>query len=338
VSRTAILTLIALTALALAGCFVPEPAPTRPALSDLSVVTAIKDGYTAVEQHWTIPWHTRTVIGLNTTSPNRDVLRAWRGDFCGVPFPSPLGPPLIYTPMYPVFDQPTRAAMRKSYKQAGYTHWPISVAGGYAVNGKDVYPRFDYSQKPEAFRVFVDELWNDSLIPVVFLMDDKGPHTAGYLKHFIDVNADLIRAASIGWELNHWMTDEEATQAATDLRGLLWANTLLYLHMTPERAALCHTDSCESSWWRSMRGVLTGILYQHGPDASIASFQDRLSDFTTRLIDGKNGWPTGFDVVAFEYAAYRKFRGTPAQYGIDRGNAAMQVKGVIGYGDGGSGR
>ena len=64
------------------------------------------------------------------------------GDFCGVPFPSPVGPPLIYTPLYPVFDQPTRAAMRKAYKQAGYTHWPISVAGGYAVDGKDVYPRF----------------------------------------------------------------------------------------------------------------------------------------------------------------------------------------------------
>ena len=253
-----------------------------------------------------------------------------------MPFPAPLGPPLIYTPMYPVFDAPTRAAMRKAYKQAGYTHWPISIAGGYVANGKDVYPRFDYSQKPEAFRVFLNELWNDGLIPVVFLMDDHGPHTAGYLTHFVDVNRDLIRAASIGWELNHWMTDEEATQAAKDLRGLLSANTLLYLHMSPERAALCHTDSCESAWWHSMQGVLTGILYQHGADASIASFQARLSDFTTRLIDGKNGWPRGFDVVAFEYAAYRKFRGSPAQYGIDRGNAAMAVKGVIGFGDGGS--
>ena len=165
--------------------------------------------------------------------------------------------------------------------QAGRLHALADLGRGWVrVNGKEVYPRFDYSQKPEAFRVFLDELWNDRLIPVVFLMDDHGPHTAGHLRHFIDVNADLIRAASIGWELDHWMTDEEATLAAKDLRGLLRANTLLYLHMTPDRAALCHTDRCESAWWRSMQGVLTGILYQHGPDASIASFQDRLSDFT----------------------------------------------------------
>ena len=103
-SRTIILKLIVLTTLASAGDFIPEPAPTPPALYDPSVVmtthdvrlagvqltvdafslttiangwaatqvapgehavAAPKDAYTAVEEQWTISRHTRNVIGLN---------------------------------------------------------------------------------------------------------------------------------------------------------------------------------------------------------------------------------------------------------------------------------
>lgn len=301
------------------------------------VVKATKDGYTPVERHITIAWHDRLVIGLNPIVPDRNTLRAFRGDFCGVPYPQDrFGKHIVYTPMYPAYAAAERADQRALYKAKGYTHWPISVAGGYVENGREVYPRFDFTRRPAEFRVFLQELWSDGLVPVVFLMEDHGPHDAAFLKPFIDANRDLLRATSIGWELNDWMSDDEATQAAKDLRRLLGPDAILYAHMTPGHAALCHTDSCESAWWRSMVGTLTGILYQHDPKASIADFQDRLHDFTSRMVDGLNGWPTGFDVVAFEYAAFLKFRGQVSeQYGIDRGVAAMRVTGVVGFGDGG---
>jgi hypothetical protein len=116
---------------------------------------------------------------------------------------------------------------------------------------------------------------------------------------------------------------------------MLGPDALLYIHMTPQHGALCHTDGCEPNWWRSLRGVVTGELYQEDPNTPLPNFQQNLKDLVLRLSGGYWGI-TDMDVVAFEYQAFRKFRGSAEQVGITQGNAAMQVPGVKGFGDGGT--
>jgi hypothetical protein len=319
------------------SCSVPTPSPNRAPHPGPGADVAARDVHSGGAT--TTAQRTGKVPGPNSKPalfPDRDTLRAFRGDFCGVPLAVPYGPQLIYTPMYPAFDGAKRAEIRATYKGRGYTHFPINIDGGYVNRGREVYPRFHYSDQPTEYRRFLEELWQDGLIPVVFLMDDKGPHTAAYLSSFLTINRDLIKVASIGWELDDWMDSTEAATAARDLRRMLGPDVLLYAHMSPGRTAMCNSESCEAPWWASMRGVLDGILFQVQPTASTASLQSSLSDWVIRFRDGFKGWPTGFDVVAFEYACKREFDGMASeQYGIDRGNAAMQVEGVIGFGDGG---
>ena len=69
-------------------------------------------------------------------------------------------------------------------------------------------------------------MWDDGLIPVVFLIpDDISPVTMDQIKRkltpFLDKTKDLIRVAATGWEVNGWMSADVMTQSAIWLRSQL---------------------------------------------------------------------------------------------------------------------
>lgn len=198
------------------------------------------------------------------------------------------------------------------------THLVFDPKGGY----RDLYPRYDFFDRPEELRAILEEVWSDGLIPVVFLIPDTitpdMPSIRALLGPFLDKTRDLIKVAATGWEVNGWMSPEVMT--------------------TAEHAAGCAGDGCESPWWRSMSGVLSGIFYQDDRRDTVA-LRDRLADFTLRFGSGYNGWPTGFDAVAFEYSAYWEVNaGAPESPGLTLGAAALTTPGpvpVSGFCDGG---
>lgn len=290
------------------------------------------------------PWETWTLTGAlrRPSFPPRDALRTFRCDIAGMHLPDITAygaTEVVFTDIYPAYPPEIRRKIREQTHAHGYTHLVFSPKGGY----RGLYPNFNFIDRPDDFRAILREVWDDGLIPVVFLIpDDISPVTMDEIKRkltpFLDKTKDLIRVAATGWEINGWMSADVMTQSAIWLRSQLEPETLLYIHFTPEHAAGCDTDGCESTWWRSMTGVLNGIFYQDDRRDE-AALQDRLSDFTQRFGSGFHGWPTGFDTVAFEYSAYWEVNhGYPESFGQALGAAALRTPGPVpvrGFCDGG---
>ncbi len=288
----------------------------------------------------------RVELGWNGAIPPKDALRAFKGDISGIRLPEVGGNGILFTAPYAGYPADVRAAMRAAYKARRYTHMPISIAeAGY----RGVYPGFDYYGNPAAFRPFLEELWADGLVPVVFMIPDTVPlngNTANDMRVIRDrlapfiqdaATMNLIRVAATGWEINGWMSPAVMTESARYVKSILHPEAMLYIHFTAGHAAGSGPGESESGWWASMIGTLQGILYQDD-SRDRAAIRDRLADFTLRFQTGYNGWPRGFDVVAFEYSAYWETNhGYPESWGVDLGNAALQTSPPIqGFCDGAS--
>jgi hypothetical protein len=276
--------------------------------------------------------------------PSQDRLRAFRGDFCGIRCSDLLQygtKDVFFSAMYPAYPDALRAKLRDLYKQHGYTHMPIATAASY----HGVYPDYDLTSDPQQFRAILDEIWRDGLIPVVFMIDD-GHWPAGFF-NTSDINGimsavhakydplfaqtkDLIKIACPGWEINGWMFDGGQDPSKNVMTAMFQylkqqlPDALCYAHFTAGHAAGSGPVTDAADWWRSMQGVLQGILYQADGNDGGPAIAARLDDFTLRFQTGFHSWPTGFDTIAFEYAAYWEvWSGEPESWGDGIGDACM---------------
>ncbi|HXE53747.1 MAG TPA: hypothetical protein VN541_12055 [Tepidisphaeraceae bacterium] len=304
---------------------------------------------------------------------SEDELRAFRGAISTVRFDIPFGPRpgkpdnVVFTPMYGCYSPADRARMRAAYKRRGYTHWAIGplIAGNY--HGK--YPDDNELAHPDHFEDLLEELWNDGLVPVVFVLPlDR---RCGLGK---DGNIDwntidrvltpiyrtprfqrLARVVVLAWEPNDGKIVSTQAQwlAAVRWMARVFPHALRYIHMTAGHDAPCDDSCSEAAAWRAIAPYLHGWLVQDGhfgqPDpngAGLNNFRTRLQTLVAHLHVGKDGWPTTsatpgrpLDIVAFEYASYWSFWNNRPESEAQRwGAAAMSVDGIAGFGDGGPAR
>jgi len=299
-----------------------------------------------------------------------DELRAFRGAISTVRLDIPFGPRpgkadnVLFTPMYGCYSAADRARMRAAYKQRGYTHWPIGplIAGSY--HGK--YPDMNFLADPQRFADLLEELWNDDIVPVVFLLPID--RRCGLSKDgTIDWDSierqltpiyrtsrfqRLARVVVLAWEPNDG--NVISTQAQW-LQGVRWMakvfpNALRYIHMTAGQNAPCAKNEDPAAAWRAVAPYLHGWLVQDGnfglPDpehAGLQRFRQALQDDVDHLHRGRDGWPTisatpgrPLDIVAFEYASYWSFwNNRPDSEPRRWGAAALRIEGIAGFDDGG---
>ncbi len=278
--------------------------------------------------------------------PSSDKLRYFRGDLSGIRIPELKNVPgcttdVFFTAVYPCFPPEARAKMREAYRSRGYTHWPIMMPDGGGYHG--MYPTcgdwYADAQGPKKFRGILQELWDEGFYPVVFMIPDMPvnseapdkalPKIQARLKNYVadKETMALIRLAAVAWEpLNGWMTPKTFTASAKWLKSVLPPQAMLYAHFTSGHAAGSDETESESGWWQAMKGTLQGLLYQHDGTEGAKAFQDRLWDFTVRFGAGYHGWPTGLDVVAFEYSAYwQTNKGESEAWGNALGKAAIET-------------
>jgi hypothetical protein len=277
------------------------------------------------------------------TLPTTDQLRSFRGDFCGIRVPELLQygtKDVFFTAMYPAYPPALRTKLRQIYRAHGYTHMPIATAASY----HGVYPEYDLTGDPKAFRAILEEMYRDGIIPVVFMIDDghwpagffNGPDTAGIMAavqaKYDPIWAeckDLVKIVVPGWEVDPWMTPDVVKAICHYLKQRL-PDALVYIHFTTNQNGdpgySVSPGQTLPDWWRSMQGVLQGFLYQTNANVRSADVAARMDDYTLRFQTGYHGWPTGFDVVAFEYAAYWEvWQGQPESWGDSFGNDLMKM-------------
>ncbi|MBI3724019.1 hypothetical protein HY251_08720, partial [bacterium] len=303
--------------------------------------------------HEGVSWFGETaeqVVVTGTTPPvvfpSYDAMRKFRGDLSGMRIPEikPFGKTdCFFTDVYPAYPEDLRATIRKLYKEKSYTHLPIAIRLG---DYHGLYPTYDFIDDVKGFRAILTELWNDGLIPVVFVIDDTLPAQtpadmdaikAKYTS-FLTAVKDLVYIVVPGWEINAWMSPKNMTASCKWLKETL-PDALVYIHFTSGHAAGSGDGESESGWWTSMEGVLMGILYQHDGTEGGDAVAARLSDFTIRFQTGFHFWPKGFDVVAFEYSAYwQTNEGKSEDWGNAIGDAAYTKTSpsIQGYCDGGT--
>ena len=279
--------------------------------------------------------------------------RGWKGDFAGMQVGALGQYGKFFTAFYSQYSSSDRAAFRAAYAARQYKQVPISIASG-TYHG--FYPAFDYGSNPAGFKVFLDELLGDGLVPVVFLTPDDGvlpglntglDWTAAkaiidpWFSPFYSYAATWseVGVACVGWEVNDYLSSDAITGLCQYCRTLLGSSPLLYVHFTPGHNAGADPGN---AWWTSMRNVLTGILYQEG-SRNGDLLRDGCSELTVRFQNGIHGWPTDsgfghpFDTIAFEYDAYWEVnQGASEAEGIRMGSTGMYANPPAqGYGNGG---
>jgi hypothetical protein len=278
--------------------------------------------------------------------PTYDALRRFHGDFAGFIAPeiAPYGATSeFFSAVYPGYPASVRAQIVADYKQRGYTHFPISIRLG---DYHGLYPQYDYINDVAGFRVILTELWTSGLIPVVFVIDDQSPAQtpadmaaieAKYTP-FLQAVKDLVYIVVPGWEIDGWMAPANIGASCQWLKQTL-PDALVYVHFTSGHQSGAAPGASDRDWWASMQGVLMGILYQGDGPSGGAAIASELSAFTIRFQTGLNGWPTGFDAVAFEYSAYWQVnQGQSQQWGDAIGDVIWTTTSppIQGYCDGGT--
>jgi hypothetical protein len=302
---------------------------------------------------------------------NETELRAFRGAISTVRLNVPFGPRpgkpdnVVFTPMYGCYSAEDRARMRAAYKRRGYTHWAIGplITGTY--HGK--YPDDNELADPDHFEDLLDELWDDGLAPVVFLLPlDRrcGLGKDGTIDWQVveRVLAPIYRAPRfhrlarivvLAWEPNDGKNISTQAQWLTAVRWMarVFPHALRYIHMTAGQDAPCDQPEGAAAAWHAVAPYLHGWLVQdgafggHDPNGSgLDRFRSRLRSAVDHLHAGKQGWPTSsatpdrpLDIVAFEYASYWSFwDNRPEPEARQWGAAALSINGIAGFGDGGS--
>jgi hypothetical protein len=325
-----------------------------------SHLRVMADGYLPIDQHVDVIRGVKLTVQMQKRPPphkgwpDSTLWPRFACDLDGVPVPAirPFGQTdSVFSIILPVYPEAIQREILTSHRARGYTHFVVDPRPKYPP----WYPSGDYST-PAAFRAVLQTVLDAGLMPVVAfdaavdlsMSPDVALAVFRAANDAILTDTDtmaMVKIAFPAWEANDHITPAAFTGIARYVRAHLHPDALLFVHMTPRHAAMCEGDGCEAGWWRQMAAdnVLDGILYQHQVTDTIPAFQERLKDFTDRLVFGMNGWPTQTGrgtpmyVIAFEYDAYWRTRGqTDEATGILWGNAALQVRGVSGYCDGGS--
>lgn len=279
-----------------------------PASLTASQLTITKEGYEAYSEHVDLVAGEQT-LRATLKSLHKDpalvpesVLRAFKGNFCGIRIPGlPYGPNgVLFTPAYFIYNEADRKRCRDAYKTRDLTHFPVSLFQGSVYH--DFYPEPDTSRVNE----FLQELWDDDLIPVCFANSDDNQLAQG-------VDPKLVRIVVPMWEMNGPLHAEPFEQETKNINDCIlktkaaFPDALLYVHFTSGHAA---GGSPEADWWYWARdNGVTGLLYQDGQWDNPQGMWDRCVDFLLRFGGGYHGWPTGIDFVMFENCAYPAFWG-----------------------------
>jgi len=246
-------------------------------------------------------------------------LRKFSGQFCGIHLPISYKE-VLFTPAYPIYDEPTRKRIRDEYKKRG-THFPLSLFAGDIYHG--VYPEWDGHNVNDCLR----ELLGDGLIPVGFAHRDDGMLAQG-------VDQSLVPIVVPMWEMNGPLNNDTARiNEVTLATKAAFPKALLYVHFTSGHAAGGHP---ESDWWTWAKSIgVRGLLYQDGNWDDPQAMWDRCVDFLIRFGSGYHGWPTDIDFVMYENCAYPAFWGGWTEAQCKALNDSLRAKAPAVYTEGG---
>ena len=193
----------------------------------------------------------------------------------------------LYTHLYAGYSDSDRAAVREALKERGYTHIYLYAMNEGDYGGKTVFNGY---RSPEQFRARLQELVDDGLAPVVWLVPDDAPSfhkdSAQTLPaswdRFIPIIDNLVSSYVVGLEMDEYWSGDEQDQLGRYLDGL--TNRPLFVHYTSGE-----WEGAKSAW-------VDGLIYQYGFGLSEADVANRTAQLVSRLR------PMGKTFIAGEYA------------------------------------
>lgn len=242
--------------------------------------------------------------------PSIDKLREFSGNLCGLPLNLQYAPNgILFTPAYVVYDDATRDKIRKSYRDQGWTHFPLNL-----TNHSSIYRNYYPSWDDALINKYLTELLSSELIPVGFVMGDQDKEVNTHADN------DLVPIVVPKWEdsapIKRPAMDNDNTFY---LVKNVFPESLLYWHNPPYQGApyveyhdwgLSPGDSTvNAKVWHYMVDIcdVQGLLFQGKAWENDAKDSiSVLTDFKNRLKDGVSGWPLA-DLVDFEETAYYMF-------------------------------
>lgn len=307
--------------------------------------------------------YTNRALGQPNGIPGAPNLRWWRGDFSGISVP---GLPavnqgssdasLVFTPFFDRYGPTDQATILSAYAQRGYTHfqlsWPDSRVNGGGVGGGPV------GQSISQFVATAQQVQAAGFYPCVFLFSkdyDPADPPPGSIDAVVGalLTAGVMPICCVGWELNLFNTPGPPFYAliAHVASLVVPAGTNLYVHFSSAIPSWQAPGDLGAVFWNTVKGQLTGLLYQADPSWTCGFWQSKLADIQIRFGLGAAGWPTDsgfghpFDLVAWEYSASNRFSGALTEAGAQAmGNQAIcspapnggpAPLAVSGYGNGG---
>jgi len=193
----------------------------------------------------------------------------------------------------------------------GYTHFYLYAYNEYDYGG----PSFDFFNNPSAFRGLLQELIQDGLAPVVWLVPDDAPRihgmsasaVNGMLSQFVPGVQDLVSSFVVGLELDEYWSGSAVDAIGSHLRQL--TSKPIAVHQLPGK-----WNYCEFSWCSYM-------ILQYG----FGNSGDHIDAMTRAAISALRK-----PVVAGEYETDNESHSVTLG---DRGVSA----GAAGFGNGGTG-
>jgi hypothetical protein len=193
------------------------------------------------------PWETVT----------SDQLRNWKGSISTVLAKLPCGPrpgadnnsmftAKIDTSCWSAEDRQTAFA---AYRKQGYTHWAMGPLAQTGYHG--TFPDTDFRSNPEKFMDYIEEVWREGFIPVVFLLPDNGICATGSAVDFECVKNELepiyrsprfqqlARVVVQAWEPNDWTPE-------------IWREVTIWMADVFPKAHRYH--HYESNYWAPCKG------------------------------------------------------------------------------------
>ena len=220
----------------------------------------------------------------------------------------------IFTHLYPSLPAEQRAMVRAELKKQGYTHLYM-----YAVNEKDYGGgnSFDFLKDPEAYRSILQELRDDGIAPVVWMMPDDAPRynhmplseVKSLWENFVSVNDDLVSSYVLGLEIDEYWSRSDHDAMGNHLNGLT------------DKPIFTHYTSGKYEWAR--QPWVDGLIYQYG-------FGRSASEVAADTLKVMSALPNK-TFIAGEYAVRED-----AAHSRNLGQAAMDA-GAHGFGNGGPG-
>jgi hypothetical protein len=209
------------------------------------------------------------------------------------------------TTWYLTANSADRARARQELINRRYTHLYLSVASG----------RHNYYGDPTGFRVFLKELINDGIKPVVWLTSDTGKWKDQSVKaiksslaSFVPQIDDLVNSYCMGIEIDEYWSESKAEEIGNYLDSL--TDRPIAVHQLPGAWGYCK-DYCDY------------MIFQYGFGKTESQIQSMTVNVRKNL---------GKPVVAGEYHSDRNNEALS----IRLGNSAVSA-GASGFGNGGTG-